>query len=267
MQKSHYGFFIIILFAVLSCNNKNTRQKDVALIETKVDVMYRMKLPNSSKVIYTYTDFGKYAFSNWRSGKIILDSTEVFNVNVDNEIPFYLVGIDAESNKIKGIELIDLEESTEKGIYDTEINGLIFRVKKYRYKKRSELGLFYTYRTFTETQDSISFEGIKVDGFAIALPDKMVFKKGIITANEDSLGFVTNFELKIFNEYPLWKMMRENPKKIDLRNQDNKFTAESQLDLDPFSIIYPYTIILKPDSLGERQKQKISDYGIYKRVK
>ena len=117
----------------------------------------------------------------------------------------------------------------------------------------------------TETKDSIFFEKLTVDGFGINLPDNTGFRKGNITVEEDSFGFVKELTLEILNQYPLWEKMRiAKPGDTVFSLYDNEFTGEDQIHLPPLSLVYSFNIRLTPDSLSK--KQKISDYGVFKRV-
>lgn len=261
MMKANYYILTTLFIITISCDVKKETPK-----ETRVDILYQMKIPKSSKVIYQYTDFGEYAFSSWNSRRVILDSTVAFKVDSKTVIPFYITKFDLKSNRIEGIEFVDVNDNnTEKEITETLINGITCYIKKYRYKKGSDLGFFYKYRNFTETQDSLFFENLVVDGFGVNFPNIFGFIKGNITAETDSLGFVNEINIETFNEYPLWEMMSKNPMRIDFISGEKKFTEKTQTDLLPLSLVYQYKMSFKPDSLSK--KQKISNYGIYKRIK
>ena len=229
------------------------------------DNLHIQRIFNSSKVIYKYVNYGEFAWSNWHSGRFILDSTE--NVNqaesIKDLLPFYYTKFDIDSNVIEAIELHYLNEPFEEGVYEKTDNEMTYKVKRYYTKRGSDMELFYKYQTLTETKDSIFFEKLTIDGFGINLPNNTGFKKGNITVEEDSLGFVKKLELNILNQYPLWEKMNTLKSGGTISLDDNEFTGEDQIYLMPFSMVYLFKITLSPDSLSK--KQKISDYGVYKR--
>jgi len=246
---------ILILLIFSGCGGKPTYYQSG-------DTLYRQRILNSSKVIYEYVNFGEFAFSSWHYGTFILDSSE--NVNqaefIKDLLPFYYTKINLDSNIIEAIELVDSEKTYKKGTYEKIDNGITYKVKRYYYERGSGMNMFYIYHNLTETEDSIFFEKLTIDIFGINFPDKMGFRKGDITAEEDSLGFINKLELTILNQYPLHKLDT-----IYIDNNKTGFTGEDQIDLPPLSFVYSFKITLKPDSLSKQQK--ISDYGIFKKVK
>jgi hypothetical protein len=258
--------WIIFIFLVFSaCSGKIVREKnEYSTYYESGDPLHKQRILNSSKVLYKYANYGEFAWSHWHCGKFILDSTE--NVNqakcIKDLLPLYCTKLILDSNIIEAIELLYSNESFEEGIYEKSANGITYKVKRHYTKRGSGMGLFYIYQNLTETTDSIFFEKLTIDGFGINLPDNTGFRKGNITVEEDSLGFVKKIKLEILNQYPLWEKMRI-AKSDTIRLDDNVFTGEDQIHLPPFSLVYSFEIALTPDSLSK--KQKISDYGVYKR--
>ena len=259
--------WIILFFLTFSACSKKTTYCDSenTTYYKSGDSLRKQRIHNSSKVIYDYVNFGKYAFSNWHYGNFILDSTE--NVNqakfIKDLLPFYYTKFNLDLNLIETIELLDSKKTCKEGMYEKITNDITYKVKRYYTKDGSCVNLFYIYHNLTETKDSIFFEKLTIGGFGIKLPDNMGFRKGNITVEEDSLGFVRKLTLTILNQYPLWEQMRTSDT-IRLDNKNNEFTGEDQIDLPPLSKVYSFNISLTPDSLSK--EQKISDYGVYKRV-
>ena len=259
--------WLIFIFLVFSaCNGKTIRDKDESSSTyfKRGDPLKRQRMLNSSKVVYQYANYGKFAWSDFHYGAFVLDSTE--NINqakfIKDLLPFYYTNFILDSNVIEAIELLYSNNPPKKGMYEKTANGITYKIKRYYTKRGSDMGLFYKYQNLTETTDSIFFEKLTIDGFGINLPDNTGFRKGNITVVEDSLGFIKNIELRILNQYPLWEKM--NAAKSDtIWLNDNVFTGEDQIHLPPSSLVYSFRIELIPDSLSK--KQKISDYGVYKR--
>jgi hypothetical protein len=247
---------VFLLFS--ACSGKPTYYKSG-------DELYRQRIPNSSVVIYKYVNYGEFAWSNWHCGQFIMDSNE--NVNeakfIKDLLPFYYTKIDLDSNIIEAIEFIDSEKTCKKGTYEKSFNGITYKIKRYYYERGSGMNFFYIYHNLTETKDSIFFEKLTVGIFGINLPDNIGFRKGDIIVMEDSLGFVSKLTLKILNQCSFHKIMNE-AKSDTIRLDDGIFTGEDQIYLSPLSLVYSFHITLIPDSLS--QKQKISDYGVYKKV-
>lgn len=248
------------LIGAVSCNTSKINET-----EKGVDILYEMRIPNTSKVIYSYEDFGEYAFSDWESGQQIMDSTKNFKINKEFSLPFYFVRYNTKTNKIDGIKLIDVDEKDDKETTDLQINGINCSIKKYRYKTGSGTNMFYKYREFIETEDSIFFKNVSIDCFGLNFGKNISFSKGIITAETDSVGYVTEIKLNIFNEYPLWEMMNKKQNSVDLNRTTKKFNGKNQTDLPPFSLVYDFNLSFKPDSLSK--KQRISNYGVFKQIK
>ncbi len=249
MVKINILTFVVIIFITFSCSKKRTLQD--------FDVLYRQRINNSSKVIYYYQYFGDYAFSDWKYGKAILDSTAAIEIDSKNELPFCLTDFDLDSNKIEGFEFVEIEDISNT-IEKKEIGGIDYFIKKYRYKEGSSVNFFYTYRSIKETRDSLFFENPTSDGFGIELPNGIGFKKRSIIAKTDSLGYVEELKFVLYSNYQLNAIISKVKKK-------EWFAFDNKIDMPPLSLIYSYNMSFKPDSLG--RKQRISDYGIYKRIK
>ena len=264
-----YLIWVTLSLVVFSaCDSKSVRSENVksTYYKSENSSLYRQRILNSSNVIYRYTNYGEFAWSNWHSGKFILDSTE----NVDQTefikdlLPFYYTKINLDSNVIEAIDLLDPEEDCKEGMYEETANGITYKIKRYYTKRGSDMGLFYIYHNLTETKDSIFFEKLTVDGFGIDLPNGIGFRKGNVTVEEDSVGFVNKITVTILNQYPLWEKMRGEDT-IYMNNDKKEFTGEDLIYLPPLSLVYTFKIELIPDSLSKNRK--VSDYGVYKRVK
>jgi hypothetical protein len=258
---------VVSIFLVFSaCSVKTARDKNENSTYYKSgNLLHKQRILNSSKILYTYVNCGEYAWGSFHYGTFFLDSTE--NVNqtksIKDLLPFYYTKLDLDNNKIEAIELLYSKEANIEGMYEKLFNGITYRVKRYNTEQGSGMLFAYIYQNLTETEDSVFFKKLTIDGFGVNLPNNTGFRKGNITVEEDSLGFVSKLRLTILNQYPLWEKMR-TAKSDTIRLDDNVFKGEDQIHLPPLSLVYSFDIELTPDSLSK--KQKISDYGVYKLV-
>ena len=130
--------------------------------------LYAQKIEGTSKILYKYDASG--GRDTMVSGYIILDSTETFEVDISENLPFsYLENIPSKKN----IQGVDCEEPDYENIdrkvkeifiplkiiNETE-NGIEISTKIYQYegfsKRRFGLGTF-EFENFKETRDSIIF--------------------------------------------------------------------------------------------------------------
>jgi len=198
-----WTIFIFLIF--FSCVGKTNRDgNEYSTYYESGDDLCKQRIYNSSKILYKYIDYGKMAWSSWHDGTFILDSTE--NVNqakfINDLLPFYYTKFICDSNVIEAIELLySNEEPSKEGMYEKTVNGITYKVKRYYTKQGSNIGFFYIYHNLTETKDSIFFKKLTVNGFGINLPYNTGFRKGNITVEEDSLGFVKEIKLEILNQY------------------------------------------------------------------
>jgi hypothetical protein len=260
-------FRILLIFITIICFACNTNKPavDTNNKDRVLESLCRQRIPNSSKVIYTFSYEGWYAWSSSDNGKVILDSTEVFTWEKSrNKLPFYITSIDMDLKQINGIEFIEPELSNVKGTYKIPYGDMEIVVKQYISPRGSDMGLSYRYKNFYESQDSIFFENLMIDGFGLNVHSPIGFKKGIFTAEEDSCGYVNRFNFSIISQYPLWERMRSKSDAIDIRDSKELF-GRNQIDLPPLSTVYLFNIVIIPDSTSK--KQKVSDYGVYKRIK
>ena len=239
------GIVLILLVLLVSCGRPTYYEYG--------DELKKQRVLNSSKILYSYSNAGKFVSSNFNKGVFVLNSTEnVYEArNIRDLLPFYYTKFDFESNIIEAIELIDLKDSIKvknKGIYEIRHNRITYKVKRY-YTRSASLGLFFSYHNMRETNDSIFFDKL-ILLYTIEPPDvieKIGFRKGNIIVEEDSNGFI----IKIIVNY---------------LNQDlHGLTFEDQIYLPPLSTVYSRSIHLSPDPLIKYQN--ISDYGVFKYVK
>jgi hypothetical protein len=245
--------FLMIGLSCFSCNTNNTNKN-----ERLVD-LYRQRIPNTSKVIYMFSYAGAFVTSSFDNGKVILDSTETFNWEKSRDkLPFYIENIDIDSNKINCIEFVEFTRSNINGIYKSKYKDMEMLVRQYSIKRGSDMGLFYHYKSFEASQDSIFFENLTINGFGVNLPDKMGFPKRDFEVQEDSIGYVTKLSTTVISQYPLHEKMKVA---IGDNISDAKENFKCNLtNLPILSTVYLFYIDFTPDSTSI--KQKISDSGI-----
>jgi len=252
MKTIHFILVFMVLGLCVSCRGKvpKNQSKKSTYFESG-DYLLQQRILNSSKILYSYINHGKYAFSGSNSGKFLLDATEDVDRSKDIKdlLPFYYTKIDLDYNIIEAIELVDTGQTFDEGMYEVIDNGITYKIKRYYRGKDVTHNPDYIYHNMTETNDSIFFDKL-ILLYTIEPPDvieKIGFRKGNIIVEEDSNGFI----IKIIVNY---------------LNQDlHGLTFEDQIYLPPLSTVYSRSIHLSPDPLIKYQN--ISDYGVFKYVK
>lgn len=251
--KQHLVFLILpfLFFHLFGCS---LSQSTASPPKGFPDSLKKMLIHNSPKVIYSYFYGGAYAFSDFMYGCVPLDSTKVFSwENSRQSLPAYITNIDAENNLIECIKFIPTTKkgnsTTHKEYIEEEINGMEVKSKQY-YLHSSSLLQSYFFHNLTETHDSIFFDSLTVNLIGTKVNGRIGFKKYNITVQEDSCGYIQKIELPILSIVEPLKI-----KEYDLTSLTN---------LPPLSTVYKLPVEMRPDSLS--QKQRISGYGVYKKV-
>lgn len=234
--------------------------------ESRLESLKRMRIHNSSNVFYHYSYGGLMAWSSSITGKVLIDSTEVFSSEKIQKRfpPGYITNIDLDSNQIDMIQFIsDSSEIINNGVYTKDHEEIKINIKQYYNTKGSTMGFFYHFQNLSETEDSIYFDRIYKNDYDFGLDfgSRVGFRKGSITVEEDSLGYVSKINFTLMNLNPLWK---------DLIRKDSvtvpkPFNGINEINLPPLSEVYMFHMELRPDSIS--RNQRISDYGVYKNVK
>lgn len=253
---------LIIFSTLLGCSQKSNKGID----ENRLERLDRMRVYNSPSVFYDYSYGGLMAWSSSIIGRVFIDSTDVFSwEKAQNKFPLgYIAKIDFDSNQIDMIQFItDSSEIINNGIYTKEYEHTKINIKQYYNTRGSTMGFFYHFHNLSETKDSIYFDRIykKDYDFGLDFKDKIGFRKGNIFVEEDSLGYVSKIKFTLINRNTFWK---------DLTHKDSitvpkPFNGINEINLPPLSEVYMFQMELRPDSLS--LNQRISDYGVYKKVK
>ncbi|MDP3393033.1 hypothetical protein [Sediminibacterium sp.] len=164
----------------------------------EVDELYAQKIEGTSKLLYKYDAWG--GRDSHTSGFIILDSTETFQVSINNNLPFtYLLEI---PNKafVKGVSTEcanscgdDYKNATPifTPIKQENIKSLDFNITKlvYQYKGFAERdGGFesFQFEKFKETRDSLWFYNLnEFEHGNNKHVDSLKFKKSVIAISQD----------------------------------------------------------------------------------
>ncbi len=180
MIKIKFGLYVFAIFTVLSCSNPSWNL-------TKLTVL---KIENSSKVIYKYDAWG--GRDSHIFGIVILDSTETFDINRVEPLPFDLLETIPTKELILGIksdnsdytktknEIHKPVEVTIDNLGEFKIKTKIFQYKGYS-NRNGGLGT-YQFEKFKETHDSIYFYNLDdVESLKPEHLDILKFKKTNIT--------------------------------------------------------------------------------------
>jgi hypothetical protein len=154
----------MVLILIFSCRLDFFDEDD---FEWTVSELYVKKIRETSNVIYRYEAWG--GRDSQAFGYRILDSTEVFKVELENDLPFsYLENI-LDKNTILGISHI-CENSCGENYKNTKpiftpikvenvkLKNINIEHKIYQYKgftERSKILARYQFEEFKETQDSV----------------------------------------------------------------------------------------------------------------
>ncbi|MFH6968595.1 hypothetical protein [Flavobacterium sp. FlaQc-28] len=225
--------FITVLFLNMSCD-----------FSWKISELFVQKIENSSKVIYKYDAWG--GRDSYKFGYAILDSTDVFDINNIESIPFqYFESIPTKQN-ISGVipEEPDDQITPNKifiplKIKDSEEKGIKIRAKIFQnegFSLRNQGYKQYQFETFKESRDSIFFYNLNdIKSLEPEHLDILKFKKTNIFIRTKASNIVSTILIE------------------DLKlSQKNEIISNIRYDLTP------------------KNKTKISSFsniGIFKQVK
>lgn len=261
--------FLILLMLLAACTLKSKKEASISKVESdepSLESLERMRINNSDKVFYFYSYSGPMAWSGSITGRILIDSTEIFSWEKarDKFAPGYVSRVNLEENEMEMIEFIrDNSEVVNGGLYTKKCNGIDINYKQYFNPKGSSINFSYRYQNLVEVKDSIYFDKIYLGkyGFGLDIEGRIGFSKGNIFVAEDSLGYVTKIKFLVITQNSLWENLHNDDSSV----VSQPFTGANEIDLPPLSKVYMFNLELEPDSLS--RNQKISDYGVYKRIR
>ena len=251
--------FLIIIFSLSSCGSTPNSEMD-----DRLESLTRMKIHDNSSILYAYSYAGSMAWSSSIIGQVLIDSTDIFSSDkIKNRLTRgYITNFSSKSNRIDMIRFIsDYSDVINNGMFIEKSGDFTIYIKQYYNKGGANV--FYHFNNLSETDDSVFFDKIYKEeyGSNLDFKDRVGFRKGNIVVEEDSLGFVSGIRLDLINQNPLWEELRKKDSIIVSKS----FNGINKIDLPPLSKVYIFHIELKPDSFSSQQK--ISDFGVYKRIK
>jgi hypothetical protein len=185
---THFALLFVLSFSLSGCG----------FGDWNVNELYVQKIEGTSKFLYKYDAWG--GIDSYNAGYVILDSSETFEVNLQNDLPFYYLQEVPTKTSIKGVSHIcsdsckenynsatpvfipiKKEESESHGI---DIIHLIYQYKGFA--ERSGGFESFQFEEFKETRDSLWFYNL--DEFEHGNRkhlDSLKFKKLNVTISQD----------------------------------------------------------------------------------
>jgi hypothetical protein len=194
MIKIKFTFYIFLLFTIISCNPN-----------WDLSELYVQKIENSSKVIYKYDAWG--GRDSHIFGIVVLDSTETFDINSVEPLPFDLLETIPTKELILGIksdnsDYTKTKNEIHKPVEVTTDNRREFKIKTkiFQYKgyanRSGGLGR-YEFEKFKETHDSIIFYNLDdVESMKPEHLNTLKFKKTNITIRKTKQNNVLQIDIE-----------------------------------------------------------------------
>lgn len=185
--------FLILMLSTYGCGT--------GVGEWTISELYAQKIEGTSKILYKYDAWG--GRDSNANGFIILDSSETFKIDLQNNLPFYNLSDIPNKTKIEGITHEcynscgdDYYKSQpifkSMKIKKSESNGINIETIIYQYRGYSEKdgGLErYVFEKIVETKDSLFFHNLNdvesMDGIHL---DELKVKKGEIYLQQNDNG-------------------------------------------------------------------------------
>lgn len=194
MIKIKFTFYTFLLFTIVSCKPS-----------WDLSELYVQKIENTSKVIYKYDAWG--GRDSHIFGIVILDSTETFDINNVEPLPFNVLETIPTKELITGINIDDSDyNNTQNEIHkpikitidnlgEFKIKTKIFQYKGYS-NRSGGLGRFQ-FEKFKESHDSIFFYNLDdVESMEPEHLDTLKFKKRNITIKKTKQNNVLQIDIE-----------------------------------------------------------------------
>ena len=194
--------YSIFTFCLNSCVFEKIGQWDI----TK---LYAQKIEGTSKILYKYDAWGGRDTN--ANGFIILDSTETFKIDLNKELPFYLLSDIPNKSKIEGITHECYNSCGEdyyrsRPLYKpmkidkSQSNNISVECIIYQYRGYSEKqgGLErYVFEKFIETKDSLFFYNLNdVESMNGIHLNELKVKKGEVYLQQDKKGEIKKITIE-----------------------------------------------------------------------
>jgi hypothetical protein len=214
----------------------------------EVDELYVQKIEGTSKVLYKYDAWGGRDSHN--AGYVILDSTEKFEVNFKNDLPFYYLQEPPTHTSIKGVSHICSNSCGEEYKLATPVFIPIKCDKSERHGIKI-VNFVYQYKGFA--QRSGGFESFKFEAF---------------TETRDSLWFyeVDEFEHGNRKHLDTLKFRKTDVAITQDKNFDVSKIIIEDLIVDQTSNEIRSNITYRLTPKAKLNSKSFSDYGIFKQV-
>lgn len=219
-----YETFIPLLMALFlfACSVKDSQLRD-----EKLQSLYVLRIPNSSKVIYDYSYQGPMSFSSDITGLSLQDSILIFNSSNINKLPGNIL-----TRVSSDTLMLSSSHSTEFGLIERQGLKILTRQASPLYGA-SSTGIHY-FGNIEECGDDVIFSKIKHEsgkGF-----DSMVFTKCLLRVEENDDKSINKIEI----------------------TSDELFIRDSTLMIRYSYEFYP---------LDANRLMRISDWGVFKKIK
>ena len=224
----YFNFFLIIasLFLNMSCDRS-----------WKISELFIQKIENSSKVIYKYDAWG--GRDSHIFGYIILDSTQVFDINHVESLPFQYFETIPTKRNISGVVCEELDDQIAPNkifiplkIRDSEEKGIKIKTKIFQnegFTLRNQGYKRYQFETFKESRDSIFFYNLNdIVSLEAEHLDILKFKKTNIFIRTKSSNIVSQVSIEDL------KLSHKNE---IISNIGYDLTPENKIDIRSFSDI------------------------------
>lgn len=201
-------FYLLSLFSIYGCGT--------GLGEWSISSLYTQKIEGTSKILYKYDAWG--GRDSNANGFIILDSTESFEIDLPNELPFYNLSEIPNKINIEGVTH-DCYNSCGDDYYkstpifkvmktENDINNdinIITRIYQYRGYSEKTNGLErYVFESFKETRDSLFFYDLNdVESINGQHMNELKVKKGeiyLIENKNHEIEKISIIEIKLANK-------------------------------------------------------------------
>ena len=240
--KTYTIVFLMLLICLYSCGFEKLGQWDIS-------ELYAQKIEGTSKILYKYDAWG--GRDSNANGFVILDSTEIFKIDLKKELPFYKLSDIPNKNKIEGITH-ECYNSCGEDYYKSKPNYKPMKIDKFQSNNINIENIIYQYRGYSEKDGGL---------------ERYVFEKFIET--KDSLFFYNLDDVESMDGIHLDEL-RVKKGEVYLQQNENKEIQKiivEQISLNPITkeFIDGRTCFLTPKN--KTFANEFSQRGIFRKIK